>query len=195
MIRTYTLLDGTKVVFEYDHNGIGKITLESMDILMSLLKATVDEDEPKTEPQTNKAEKKQPTPILDFMVNGRVKNEPQTMYYPQVDGITPSVIKTEPQTDEEYINNLPWTEAGNGEHTDIEIARAIVHKAIDDTPIAEDAYPDLRQKMHDAVDNYEPQTMRDENYVYAYDKEQCEWSPIRKVGDEPQTDCAWGKGE
>lgn len=34
----------------------------------------------------------------------------------------------------------------------------------------------------------EPQTMRDENYVYAYDKEQCEWSPIRKVEDDPQTD-------
>lgn len=50
--------------------------------------------------------------------------------------------------------------------TDIEIARAIVHKAIDDAAIAEDAYPDLRQKMHDAVDNYEP-----------------------------QTDCAWKKGE
>ena len=24
----------------------------------------------------------------------------------------------EPQTDEEYINNLPWTEVGNGEQTD-----------------------------------------------------------------------------
>lgn len=46
--------------------------------------------------------------------------------------------------------------------TDIEIARAIVHKAIDDAVIAEDAYPDLRQKMHDAVDNYEPQTERNE---------------------------------
>jgi hypothetical protein len=29
---------------------------------------------------------------------------------------------------------------------------------IDDAVIAEDAYPDLRQKMHDAVDEYEPQT-------------------------------------
>lgn len=28
--------------------------------------------------KTNKAEKKQPTPILDFMVNGRVKTDPQT---------------------------------------------------------------------------------------------------------------------
>lgn len=45
--------------------------------------------------------------------------------------------------------------------TDIEIARAIVHKAIDDAVIAEDAYPDLRQKMHDAVDNYDPQTERE----------------------------------
>ena len=26
--------------------------------------------------------------------------------------------KDEPQTDEEYINNLPWTEVGNGEQTD-----------------------------------------------------------------------------
>ena len=42
--------------------------------------------------------------------------------------------------------------------TDTEIAKAIVHKMIDDAVIAEDAYPDLRQKMHDAVDEYEPQT-------------------------------------
>ena len=27
-------------------------------------------------------------------------------------------IEDEPQTDEEYINNLPWTEVGNGEQTD-----------------------------------------------------------------------------
>jgi hypothetical protein len=42
--------------------------------------------------------------------------------------------------------------------TETEIAKAIVHKMIDDSVIAEDAYPDLRQKMHDAVDEYEPQT-------------------------------------
>lgn len=46
--------------------------------------------------------------------------------------------------------------------TDTEIAKAIVHKMIDDAVIAEDAYPDLRQRMHDAVDNYEPQTERSE---------------------------------
>ena len=39
-----------------------------------------------------------------------------------------------------------------------EIARAIVHKMIDDAVIAEDAYPDLRKRMHDAVNEYEPQT-------------------------------------
>lgn len=44
--------------------------------------------------------------------------------------------------------------------TETEIARAIVHKMIDDAVIAEDVYPDLRQKMHDAVDEYEPQTER-----------------------------------
>jgi hypothetical protein len=42
--------------------------------------------------------------------------------------------------------------------TEREIAKAIVHKMIDDAVIAEDAYPDLRQKMHDAVDEFEPQT-------------------------------------
>lgn len=43
--------------------------------------------------------------------------------------------------------------------TETEIAKAIVHKMIDDAVIAEDAYPDLRQKMHDAVerlDEYYP---------------------------------------
>lgn len=46
--------------------------------------------------------------------------------------------------------------------TETEIAKAIVHKMIDDAVIAEDAYPDLRQKMHDAVDEYESQTERSE---------------------------------
>ena len=60
-----------------------------------------------------------------------------------------------------------WAEAIVSEpQTDTEIAKAIVHKMIDDAVIAEDAYPNLRQKMHDAVDEYEP-----------------------------QTDCAWMKGE
>ena len=45
--------------------------------------------------------------------------------------------------------------------TETEIAKAIVHKMIDDAVIAEDAYPDLRQKMHDAVDEYEPQIERE----------------------------------
>ena len=66
--------------------------------------------------------------------------------------------------------------------TDTEIAKAIVHKMIDDAVIAEDAYPDLRQKMHDAVDEYEPQT---DGYISGED--------FMKIFDEPQTDCAWGK--
>ena len=43
--------------------------------------------------------------------------------------------------------------------TETEIAKAIVHKMIDDAVIAEDAYPDLRQRMHEAVerlDEYYP---------------------------------------
>lgn len=45
------------------------------------------------------------------------------------------------------------------------IAKAIVHKMIDDAVLAEDAYPDLRQKMHDAVDEYEPQTDDDAYFL------------------------------
>lgn len=67
--------------------------------------------------------------------------------------------------------------------TDIEIARAIVHKAIDDAVIAEDAYPDLRQKMHDAVDSYEPQTEDPPMDEFYKDHEEFY-----------DTDCAW-KGE
>jgi predicted transcriptional regulator len=40
-----------------------------------------------------------------------------------------------------------------------EFAKEIVHKMIDNSDIAEDAYPDLRQRMHDAVerlDEYYP---------------------------------------
>ena len=39
----------------------------------------------------------------------QVEDEPQTMYYPQVDGITPSVIaKDEPQTDVYEYHNGEW---------------------------------------------------------------------------------------
>lgn len=43
--------------------------------------------------------------------------------------------------------------------TDTEIAKAIVHEMIDNSVIAEDAYPGLRQRMHEAVerlDEYYP---------------------------------------
>lgn len=49
MEKTYTLPDGTKFIFEYDHNRMGIITLECMDTLMSLLKATAEQTEPQTE--------------------------------------------------------------------------------------------------------------------------------------------------
>lgn len=54
---------------------------------------------------------------------------------------------------------LKWLNADTPQ-TDEEI-RAMFHKAIDNSAIAEDAYPDLRQRLHKAVD------------------------------DVPQTDCAW----
>ncbi len=42
--------------------------------------------------------------------------------------------------------------------TETEIVREIIHKIIDNTEIAEDAYPNLRKRLHDAVDEYELQT-------------------------------------
>lgn len=35
--KEYKLPNGKKAVFEYDHNGVGKITLECMDELMSMI--------------------------------------------------------------------------------------------------------------------------------------------------------------
>ena len=95
--------------------------------------------EQKTEPTISKMEQ------VDKDINVRSKDEPQTC----------------------SVNGRPYSECTNCEHfrctadepqTETEIAKAIVHKMIDDSVIAEDAYPDLRQKMHDAVDEYEPQT-------------------------------------
>ena len=76
MTKTYIFSDGKKAVFEYDENGVGKITLECMNMLMGQLIAYkwciqsrsfwdskhcdgcyFDErcpfDEPKDEPQTD----------------------------------------------------------------------------------------------------------------------------------------------
>lgn len=71
-------------------------------------------------------------------------------------------------------NKLEWYSevcdscCGNNNHyepkdepqTEVSIAKALVHKAIDESDIADDAYPNLRQRLHDAVDAYEPQTER-----------------------------------
>ena len=35
--KEYTLPNGKKAVFEYDHDGIGKVTLECMDELMGMI--------------------------------------------------------------------------------------------------------------------------------------------------------------
>ena len=69
-----------------------------------------------------------------------------------VDGLKKLKPQTEPQT---YCDNCMYL------HCNYECAGEIVHKMIDDAVIAEDVYPDLRQRMHDAVDEYEPQTERE----------------------------------
>lgn len=45
--KEYEMPDGKKAVFEYDESGVGKITLECMDMLMGLI------NNRKTEPQTH----------------------------------------------------------------------------------------------------------------------------------------------
>ena len=48
--KEYEMPDGKKAVFEYDENGVGKITLECMDMLMGLI------NDRKTEPTSSKME-------------------------------------------------------------------------------------------------------------------------------------------
>ena len=62
--------------------------------------------------------------------------------------------------DDDYNKFKSYYEPKDEPQTDTEIARAIVHKAIDNSELAEYAYPNLRQRLHDAVDEYEPQTER-----------------------------------
>ena len=89
-------------------------------------------------------------------------NQPISDLYYALDMAIEALEQTEPQTCDDCIWNVCNYNKVDWERKDTEIAKAIVHKMIDDAVIAEDAYPDLRQKMHDAVDEYEPQTERSE---------------------------------
>ena len=90
-----------------------------------------------------------------------------------IEALQDEIWKDEPCNECVFVKGSGWCDNCNGKpkgldalpnnrkdepQTETEIAKAIVHKMIDDAVIAEDAYPDLRQKMHDAVDEYEPQT-------------------------------------
>lgn len=35
--KEYLMPDGKRAVFEYDHDGVGKVTLEAMDVLMGMI--------------------------------------------------------------------------------------------------------------------------------------------------------------
>jgi len=98
-------------------------------------------------------------------------------YIVEIIGLDGTVADT-PQTERKSCKLELFDDDGNyiEPQTETEIAKGIVHKMIDDAVIAEDAYPDLRQKMHDAVDEYEPQT---ERFDSTHDPHK-EW-----------TDCPW----
>ena len=100
-----------------------------------LIDLAVVEADRKTEPTISKMEQ------VDKDINVRSKIEPQLVKESTENGEL--LFKDEPQTD-------------------VEIAKAIVHKAIDESDIADEAYPNLRQRLHDAVDAYEQQTERSE---------------------------------
>ena len=73
--KEYEMPDGKKAVFEYDESGVGKITLECMDMLMGLINNR--KTEPTTEdcstvPTISKMEQ------VDKDINVRSKDEPQT---------------------------------------------------------------------------------------------------------------------
>lgn len=92
----------------------------------------------KTEPQTEETEMERLERIDNDLEDAwarirELTDEPQTCSFSDCDNFKnpdyarcieckrkqyKAMWKTEPQTDEEYINNLPWTEVGNGEQTD-----------------------------------------------------------------------------
>lgn len=122
-------------VYDADTNSETKIaSFNSQETFEWFIEAVVEADR-KTEPQTIKCPKCGRTDyVRSFVVDF---------------GINDCIYKYKCINCNTYFNE-PQTET--------EIAKAIVHKMIDDAVIAEDAYPDLRQKMHDVVDEYEPQT-------------------------------------
>ena len=95
---------------------------------------------PKVEPQTEIT-----TCVSVLACLLEIEDEPQTDL----------LVKTPRKSRESHeIADAPLTDA---EIT--ELAKEIVHKMIDNSVIAEDAYPDLRQRMHEAVerlDEYYP---------------------------------------
>lgn len=42
-VKKYLMPNGKMVIFEYDENGVGKITIEAMDRMMELLGVKVEE--------------------------------------------------------------------------------------------------------------------------------------------------------
>lgn len=103
--------------------------------------------------------------VADWLVEiADRKGEPQTMYYPQVDGITPSVIvKTEPQIDDFFRE--PTAEE-----------RKAVAEYIESISIPTGV------NVFDLID--EPQTEV---------KVEPTWVGVTygRFEDEPQTDCSW----
>ena len=110
---------------------------------------------------------------LDMAIEALEQTEPQTnadQHVQHVESVEPTWTKEDHEAFYTFLWNvinpnemqdyIEMFETKDEPQTDTEIAKAIVHKMIDDAVIAEDAYPDLRQKMHDAVDEYEPQTER-----------------------------------
>lgn len=86
------------------------------------------------------------------------KDEPTISKMEQVETMSCQECKHFNGNDGCDVMTSPTAECKYEPQTETEIAREIVHKMIDNAIIAEDAYPNLRQRLHDAVDEYEPQT-------------------------------------
>ena len=70
--KEYEMPDGKKAAFEYDENGVGKITLECMDMLMGLI------NDRKTEPQTEYRRVGQAIDSVTGKVLGETYDVPRT---------------------------------------------------------------------------------------------------------------------
>ena len=178
MTKTYIFPDGKKAVFEYDHNGVGKITLECMDMLMSLLGTTAEQTEPQKCETCKHYDAEVESIACERCLDGKYsryepKTEPKTdpcdgcvcddgkhlMYCMNCKGIAwktePPKVETEPQTNEDqHVQRVEYV--GNDEKSRCWTCKHF--ERMHETPIASDGNYYTYVVCTAKECHYEPQT-------------------------------------